>query len=469
MTMVPSFPAGRLGFYADDFTGGTANLANFQRAGLNAIMFLSTPDLDAVSRHAADSDVVGIAGIARSMRPEAMPAEIEPAFRLFAALAMRVIQYKVCSTFDSSPGIGNLATVMECARRLFPSALATIPVVPACPRSGRYTAFANHYARYGGTVHRIDRHPVMSVHPSTPMREADLRRHLKIQGVERVGLVAIDALTRGVEAAERAFLLEAAGSADAVIFDGMTDADVATTAQLIWDLSARQPVMTIAAQDLALHLGRRAATTQARRASRGSLTDVDRMLVFSGSASSQNGAQVSHALQLGWAGIALDPVTLLSEETRRQASERLHAQIDACLSAGRSAIIYTATGPDDPMLGTATDAAKRAGIATDIFSGLIGDAFGDLAARAVRGHRLRRLVFAGGDTSSHAMRRLAAFALTIAGSRASGGNITTLRSDDPEFDGLEVLLKGGQVGAPDIFVKTLTGAEWITQNGTDGS
>src|SRR6185503_2235092 len=37
------------------------------------------------------------------------------------------------------------------------------------------------YAAFAGQIHRLDRHPVMSQHPSTPMHEADLRRVLTEQ------------------------------------------------------------------------------------------------------------------------------------------------------------------------------------------------------------------------------------------------------------------------------------------------
>ncbi|MFP5512923.1 MAG: nucleotide-binding domain containing protein [Alphaproteobacteria bacterium] len=35
----------------------------------------------------------------------------------------------------------------------------------------------------------IDRHPTMSVHPVTPMAEADLRRHLAAQGLDGVAVL----------------------------------------------------------------------------------------------------------------------------------------------------------------------------------------------------------------------------------------------------------------------------------------
>ena len=42
------------------------------------------------------------------------------------------------------------------------------------PQLKRYTAFGHLFAGYQGQTYRIDRHPVMSRHPVTPMDEADL-------------------------------------------------------------------------------------------------------------------------------------------------------------------------------------------------------------------------------------------------------------------------------------------------------
>ena len=58
---------------------------------------------------------------------------------------------------------------------------AVVPLVVGAPQLKRYT-FAGHlFAAYQGEVYRIDRHPVMSRHPVTPMAEADLRLHLAQQ------------------------------------------------------------------------------------------------------------------------------------------------------------------------------------------------------------------------------------------------------------------------------------------------
>src|SRR5699024_11349098 len=49
------------------------------------------------------------------------------------------------------------------------------------PTLGRYTAFGHHFAKFGKEVFRLDRHPVMSKHPITPMHESDLVEHMTKQ------------------------------------------------------------------------------------------------------------------------------------------------------------------------------------------------------------------------------------------------------------------------------------------------
>ncbi len=65
----------------------------------------------------------------------------------------------------------------------------------------------------------------------------------------------------------------------------------------------------------------------------------------------------------------------------------------------------------------------------------------------------RRLIVCGGDTSSRVTRLLGVESLSIAAN--PWGNVVLLRahSADPAVDGLELLLKGGQVGGDDLFVR----------------
>ncbi|TIM17069.1 MAG: four-carbon acid sugar kinase family protein, partial [Mesorhizobium sp.] len=58
----------------------------------------------------------------------------------------------------------------------------------------RYTAFGHLFAAYRDKYFRIDRHPVMSRHPTTPMDESDLLIHLSRQTDLTSGLVDLATL-----------------------------------------------------------------------------------------------------------------------------------------------------------------------------------------------------------------------------------------------------------------------------------
>src|SRR5690554_6001683 len=96
----------RLAFYGDDFTGATDTLATLAGAGQNALLFLRVPD-DAQLASAGALDCVGIAGAARSMSAAEQQSEMTSIGAFMARLGAAVNHYKVCSTFDSSPDIGD--------------------------------------------------------------------------------------------------------------------------------------------------------------------------------------------------------------------------------------------------------------------------------------------------------------------------------------------------------------------------
>ncbi|MBV8600746.1 MAG: four-carbon acid sugar kinase family protein, partial [Candidatus Eremiobacteraeota bacterium] len=174
-----------IAFYGDDFTGSTDALAQYFRWGLRGRLYLSVPNADEIA--ASRDDVIGVAGVARSLQTAAMDDEIVPFLRSSLREA-RVLQYKVCSTFDSSAAVGSIGHVVRLARR--EGFRGPFPVLPAQPHFGRFTLFSNHFATYGDGIERLDRHPTMANHPSTPMDEADLRRVLAAQGVQ--GVAAFD-------------------------------------------------------------------------------------------------------------------------------------------------------------------------------------------------------------------------------------------------------------------------------------
>jgi uncharacterized protein YgbK (DUF1537 family) len=57
----------------------------------------------------------------------------------------------------------------------------------------------------------------------------------------------------------------------------------------------------------------------------------------------------------------------------------------------------------------------------------------------------------GGDTSTHAVRQLGIHALTFKGLTVPGSPLCRMHAASSALDGIEVVLKGGQVGPADYF------------------
>jgi 3-oxoisoapionate kinase len=70
---------------------------------------------------------------------------------------------------------------------------------------------------------------------------------------------------------------------------------------------------------------------------------------------------------------------------------------------------------------------------------------------------LRRLGVAGGDTSSWILRTLDVWGLSFVGHLAPGVALCRAHAHDRNLDGIELMLKGGQMGPPDLFARLQNG------------
>jgi 3-oxoisoapionate kinase len=439
-----------LAFYGDDFTGAAENMAQFHRHGLKTFMFLDHPGAEEFAAKARDCEVVGIAGIARSLGPEAMRQEVGAAFRLFREAGFRFVQYKLCSTFDSSRSVGNLGVVTELARDVFPGCF--LPVFAAMPEFDRYTAFGQHFARFGEAVFRLDRHPSMSRHPTTPMREAELGRILEDQGAPECGLVDIRALAIGIDETVRRTARERARVPGPIVFDGLSDDDCALVAEAVWRAAQAEPVVVLSAQGFAHGFGRFMNRPASQSPPVEALSPVERLLVVSGSAAPVTARQIDAFARAGAATVRLRASHALDPAGGPAAIEASVKGASKALEDGRSVCVYTALGPEDEDTPSVREAGARMGLDHAEVARRIGGALGDAALRLVERHGLSRLAIAGGDTSSYALRRIAPQGLTVAsGDYATSAHVFQL-SGAPPIDGLEITLKGGQVGDESFFV-----------------
>ena len=180
-----------LSFYGDDFTGSTDVMEALASHGVPTVLFLGIPDEHLLARFSR-CRAIGVAGTSRSQTPQWMEENLRPAFGWLKGLGAEICHYKVCSTFDSSPQTGNIGKAIEIGKAVFDQPF--VPLIVGAPQLKRYTAFGHLFAGYQGRTYRIDRHPVMSRHPVTPMTESDLRLHLAKQTALTTGLVDLAAL-----------------------------------------------------------------------------------------------------------------------------------------------------------------------------------------------------------------------------------------------------------------------------------
>lgn len=452
----------RLAYYGDDFTGSTDTLAAAVAAGWRAALFMGVPSAADLDRF-GPLDCVGVAGTARSMSPADMDGALPSVFAGLAATGAAVVHYKTCSTFDSAPHIGSIGHAVRLAR----SALGERPayIVGGQPNLGRYCAYANLYARAGqaGTVYRIDRHPTMRQHPVTPMDEADLRVHLGRQGLAPV--LSFDAEMLEMPADARAARLRAMiqSGADAVLFDVIRQDHLPAIGELLWNRCGGDgPLLAVGPTGVVQAL-LAARPPTAKPWAMAPPRAVPRTFIVAGSRSPVTGEQIRAAERDGFASVRIDPAALAAEAgeypIRSRAGEGqaegqepnpggygagLADHVVRLLEEGRSVVAHSTFGDDS--LG------DRPGFTKALAAGC-----GRLMARVLERHPLARVGLAGGDTSSLAVQSWGVRALTLSYLLSPGVAVCRVHAPGLALDGIELMLKGGQMGPLGLFTDLLRG------------
>ncbi len=446
-------PAGPLiAFYGDDFTGSSAAMEATAFAGIDSVLFLAPPTPRRL-RDFAGYRVIGVAGVARAQSPAWMDAHLPPVFDLLAAAGAPVIHYKVCSTFDSAPHIGSIGRAIDIAAQKFGG---WIPLVVADPGMGRYQATGNLFAAAHGGVYRLDRHPVMARHPVTPMDEADLARHLAKQTDRKIGLVDFVSVKRGDGDACLARELEA--GAKIVSIDVLDKETLIEAGRLVWERGAN-PVFGVGSQGLeaALVAYWRHAGLISQQAPTFRAGPVERIACVSGSVSPVTAAQIALARENGFATIALDTARAVDAgEWERETGRAAEAALTA-VGDGRDALVHSAAGPDDPAVVAFRTAVEASGRPVEAVNERVGAGLGAILDRILTTARLPRAVISGGDTSGRAASMLGIDALTAIAPLAPGSPLCRAHAARADREGLEIALKGGQVGASDFFLAAKNG------------
>jgi 3-oxoisoapionate kinase len=289
----------------------------------------------------------------------------------------------------------------------------------------------------------------MSRHPVTPMHEADVRLHLAEQTSRKIGLVDYLALTRGRgdEALRRAL----AEGAEIVALDVIDEASLAAAGRLVWEHRGER-LFCVGSQgvEYALVAHWRAAGLLGEAPPRRT-AERARIAAVSGSCSPVTARQIAWGRENGFSAIRLDALAAVNETRWGYALDAAIEEARIVLKAGMCPLVFTADGSDDPTIQGLRDAIAAAGADAGTVNARIGHGLGAILKALVTTSGIRRVAIAGGDTSGEALDGLGVTALEAKVELAPACAISRASSGDARLDGLEVALKGGQMGPLDFF------------------
>lgn len=447
-----------LSYYGDDFTGSTDVMEALSQAGLRTVLFLQPPTAGQLAGFPG-LRAFGIAGGSRTMSPEEMERELPPVLAALKARGAPIVHYKLCSTFDSSPQLGSIGRAIEIGRRVFGE--RPTPLVVGAPVLGRYVVFGNLFARSGLDTEpfRLDRHPTMSRHPVTPMKEADLRLILAEQTRLPVELVDVLKLE---EARGSGFVVRGSDPAPIVLFDTLRNEHLPVIGQALEEMAKGGQLFAAGSSGveyaLTAHWNGKFSTAGGRT-QRGEQDDlsvssdspsfnpprpqpVNQILAVSGSCSPVTDRQIARAVGGGFAEFSLDPARLLEEGDNTVD----FVAVLAATAAGRSVVLHTSRGPADARAQrrlTAEECAR------------LGAALGRLLDRLLAETGLSRAVVCGGDTSMAAARAMGIESLEYLAPATPGCPLCRVTAPGRAADGRQMIFKGGQNGPDRFFLDAL--------------
>jgi uncharacterized protein YgbK (DUF1537 family) len=440
----------KLAFYGDDFTGSTDVMESLALLGIPTALFMNPPSTEQLNsytfRNSAFANqkmqAVGVAGISRSYSNEQMEKALPPIFEKMAQWQADYFHYKICSTFDSSPTIGNIGKAIEIAIKYFNADF--IPLLVGMPRLNRFVVFGNLFARINEHTYRLDRHPTMSRHPITPMDESDLLKHLGKQTTIKSRL--IDVLTIDSDYLSSVNILKEAQN-EIVLFDTLSMTHLIKIGEILKGAIQKKNQLVVGSSAIENALfkqkneGNLTAFTGAGKA--------NKMLVMSGSCSPVTTSQIKYAEQKGFKTLAIDAVKLLNESNRSAERTRVKETVHHIIQNNTPIICYSALGPDDPTV----QQVKNISGGQDLLPILLGE----LLKQLIETIHPDRVIAAGGDTSGKITQLLEIESLEFLMPLAPGAPMCIAHSLNKYTDNLQIILKGGQNGNETFFEKAYLG------------
>jgi uncharacterized protein YgbK (DUF1537 family) len=444
-----------LSFYGDDFTGTTSTAEALTMSGIPTIIFVKPPTAQFLRNHFPKVHAIGVAGISRSLPTENLVKVLKPTFQRMKTYGTPLFLYKICSTFDSSPEIGNIGKAIEIGLNVFSSKF--IPILAAAPRFGRFTLFGNHFVALGEEIFRLDRHPSISVHPVTPMQESDLRRHLAKQTQLNCSLIPILTLIKGREEVRKQVQDRLGKNISLILFDTFSKAQLNSVCSVIWNYTEDgKTLFCVGSQEWGYGLAeewRRLGILQFKLDTKpvGHSGKGAPILVVSGSCAAIAGRQVEWAAARHYTEIGIQTEKLFEDIHRKREMDRVAQEAISSLKLGKSVVIHSAIGPNDPRIPRTKKLVEDLGMTSQNTVDVLGQALGELARKIILASKVRRLILSGGDTAGRITQTFGIWALQVGRSVGVPAPLCYVYSTHPEMNGLQVAYKGGQVGGDDYF------------------
>ncbi len=412
-----------LGCIADDFTGATDLASNLVRSGMRVVQTIGIPT-HALSE---DCDAVVVALKTRTVSASNAIAQSLQALAWLQAQGTQQFYFKYCSTFDSTPE-GNIGPVAEALMEALGEDFTIAS--PAFPENGR-TIFKGHL--FVGDV--LLSASGMKDHPLTPMRNSNLVQVLQEQTKRQVGLIEYSTVTKGpVAIRQRIAQLKKQGIGLAIV-DTLSNEDLMKLGPALSDLrliTAGSGVAIGLAQNFGIESSNQAA--QLPKAS-------GRKAIVSGSCSVATNAQVAHFLATGGAGLAINPLSLVQDQSVVDDVMQWVEQ----QNPDHPILIYATAEPESVRAVQSQLGVAKAGE-------MVEEALSSIAKRLVC-QGINQLVVAGGETSGACVKALGIESMRIGTAIAPGVPWCHASSPFAQAGSLHITLKSGNFGAEDFFTQ----------------
>lgn len=415
----------------DDFTGAADQAGMLARAGARSVLVF-----DPTFPLAGTWEAITYATRLRSAPVTTARREAKHLFRLALDQQPHMVQYKYCSTFDSTPA-GNIGPVLDVALDTC-GAPGTV-VVPALPVNGRTTCHGYHFV-LGVPLHESP----MKDHPLNPMTDSSLARWLGRQTRRGIGLVDFATVERGAAAVREALATAWAAGTPYLVVDCLSRRHARIIAEAVWDWplisgSSALPLELPAVWRKQGLLSTLSPGGRWRAPRRPTQTPV---LALAGSCAAQTLRQVAAAREFA---LVRPDLELLLRGRRRALLAQIQNEIRTGFAERGQVLVATSAPP--PERSALQARAAAAGLSAHDLGRGIERLLGQVAQWAVTELGLGHLLVAGGETAGAVCQALGLRAVEILREIAPG---VPLCRALPTRD-LLVALKGGNFGQDDFF------------------